>query len=230
MRHTLCRVKKDETVSLMSPATISQDKTSGRLAEPRQKRAVATRANVLVAVECIVAAEGAEAVTTTRVAEETGVAVGTIYRYFSDRDAMLLEAYDATVERIVGICHAAIEALPQDGDVNAAARDLLSLYLNAAQAIPAHRGLLAAMRRLRPTESAVTGGDDRIVTEIIAPFLARFSLMSAVEPVRLRLMSTVIGTLVDLYLVTPDAKDRDHLRGEIDAHMLFMLARAAIPR
>lgn len=211
----------------MSTATTLEARTTGRTAEPRQKRALATRANVLAAVEAIVAAEGAEAVTTTRIAEETGVAVGTIYRYFADRDAMLLETYDATVARIITICHRALETLPSDVDMNEAARGLLSVYLDAAEAIPAHPGLLAAMRRLRPVESATTGAEDRVVTEIIAPFLSRFAPLAAIEPVRLRLMSTVIGTLVDLYLVTPDATDREHVRSEIEAHVLFMLDRAS---
>ena len=204
-----------------------ETKTPGRIAEPRQKRALATRANVLAAVEAIVAIEGAEAVTTTRIAEETGVAVGTIYRYFADRDAMLLEAYDATVARIIAICHGALETLPSDVDMNEAACGLLSIYLDAAEAIPAHPGLLAAMRRLRPVESAATGTEDRVVTEIIAPFLARFAPLAAIEPMRFRLMSTVIGTMVDLYLVMPDATERDMLRTEIEAHVLFMVQRAS---
>ena len=88
----------------MSPST------AATMIAPRQTRAKKTRDALLGAVERIVAAEGAEAVTTTRIAVETGVAVGTIYRYFDGREALLLSAYDATVARIVASCGAIIVA------------------------------------------------------------------------------------------------------------------------
>ena len=56
--------------------------------------------------------DGAEAVTTTRVAQQSGVAVGTIYRYFTDRNELLLAAYDATVTRIVAACASSIGRHP----------------------------------------------------------------------------------------------------------------------
>ena len=195
------------------------------VAEPRQKRALETRAALLAAVERIVAAEGPEAVTTTRVAGESGTAVGTIYRYFADRDAMLLEAYDETVGRIVATCRAALETLPQELAVEEAAKQLLGVYLAAAEAIPSHSGLLAAMRRLRPVEADRPIEGDRIVTEIVAPFLARFGSGPA-DPLRFALMSALLGTMVDLYLVTPDLVGRAMLREEIEAHVVFMVRRA----
>lgn len=196
-----------------------------KIAEPRQRRAIETREGLLAAVERIIAAEGADAVTTTRVAAESGVAVGTIYRYFEDREAMLLAAYDATVVRVVGICHRALEELPGDAHIEAAARNLLDVYLSAAEAIPSHAGLLAAMRRLRPVEAGQSANEDRVVSELIAPFLARFAPASTGEPLRMHLMSTVIGTLVDLYLVTDDQDDRAMLRDELEAYVVFMVER-----
>ncbi|MCB2076512.1 MAG: TetR/AcrR family transcriptional regulator, partial [Novosphingobium sp.] len=112
---------------------------------PRQKRSLRTRAALLSAVEDLVAAEGSDAVTTTRIAAETGVAVGTIYRYFADREALLLAAYDETVGRVVAECNKALATLPEETLAPDAARSLLRCYLEAAEAIPAHAGLLRAM-------------------------------------------------------------------------------------
>jgi AcrR family transcriptional regulator len=194
--------------------------------EPRQQRAIETRASLLSAVEKIVAEEGPDAVTTTRVAAETGTAVGTIYRYFIDRDQMLLEAYDATVDRLVETCRSALEGMAPDAPVSEASRRLLDVYLSAADAIPSHAGLLGAMRRLRPLDAAIAANEDRVIDEIVAPFFTRFAPgASSSDPLRLHVVNTVIGTLVDIYLMTPDTDARAVLREEIEAHAMFMISR-----
>jgi AcrR family transcriptional regulator len=196
-----------------------------RYAPPRQKRALETRAALLAAVESLVAAEGYDAVTTTRVAAETGVAVGTIYRYFADRDALLLAAYDDTVGRIVARCRDVLEVLPADAPPAEAARVLLDRYLEAADTIPAHTGLLQAMRTIRPVAADQEANQDRVTREIFAPFLTRFAPGADASPAALHLMSVMTGTLVDLYLITRGEAERDWLRGEIEAHVAFMVGR-----
>lgn len=223
MRALLREVNKDETISYM------KDNTAPKGARPRQQRAIETRASLLAAVEAIVAEEGAPAVTTTRVAGDTGVAVGTIYRYFADRDAMLLAAYDETVGRLIDTCHAALENLPDDTPVEEAARHLLGVYLAAAEASPAHAGLLATMRLLRPVEIDRSATGDRVITDLVAPFFERFTPKKA-DPLRLQLMGATLGTMVDLYLVVPNAADRALLREEIEAHLIFMIERTVKDR
>jgi AcrR family transcriptional regulator len=56
---------------------------------PVQARSEDKLARVVRAAQTIVAAEGAEAATTTRIAKDSGVAVGTIYRYFQNREGVL---------------------------------------------------------------------------------------------------------------------------------------------
>jgi AcrR family transcriptional regulator len=198
--------------------------------EPRQPRALRTRARLLEAVEVLVAAEGPEAVTTTRVAAETGVSVGTIYRYFEDREALLLAAYDATVARIVEQCAAVLHELPADMPAAEAARILLFSYLEAAEAIPAHAGLLAAMRAIRPIEADQGGSNEvSIIGDLLAPFLAKFAPGAAADRSRLHFLNVLIGTMVDLYLVTPEPAERRRLRTEIDAHMQLALERTLKP-
>jgi AcrR family transcriptional regulator len=194
------------------------------IAAPRRKRGHETHAALLAAVERVVAAQGPDAVTTTRVAAETGVAVGTIYRYFADREALLLAAYDATVERIVTRCHDALEGLSLNASAEDAARILLRRYLEAAEAEPAHSGLLRAMRAIRPVAADQDANEDRVTAEIFAPFIARFAPSADTSPAALHLISVMIGTLVDIYLVS-DPSERVWLRGEIEAHVAFMVGR-----
>ena len=59
--------------------------------QPRQQRAAFTVAAIIEAARELLLKHGAEAVTTRQVAARAGVAVGTLYQYFPDRDAILLE-------------------------------------------------------------------------------------------------------------------------------------------
>jgi AcrR family transcriptional regulator len=56
---------------------------------PRQPRGKATLARMLDAADRLMAAEGADAVTTTRIAAEAGVSVGSVYRYLPHRGAII---------------------------------------------------------------------------------------------------------------------------------------------
>jgi AcrR family transcriptional regulator len=221
MRRLWTAVNKYETVSVMSP--------TGRSAQvvPRQPRALRTREALLAAVERLVVAEGHAAVTTTRLAAETGVSVGTIYRYFTDREALLLAAYDATVARIVEACAEALDDLPANIPASEAAGALLSGYLDAAEAIPAHAGLLGAMRAIRPIEADQQGENQAgIMGELILPFLKRYMPNAEmVDPVQLQFASALIGTMVDLYLVTGEASARRRMREEIEVHLGLIVKR-----
>src|SRR5690606_8775571 len=127
----------------MKPASKAKSSPSEQK-PPLQARAVETRAALLRAVEEIVVESGAEAVTTTSVAERATMSVGSLYRYFKDRNALLLAAYDGTVARISTICAERLGELPPDTPAGEAAHQLLNIYLDTAETIPAHPGLLRA--------------------------------------------------------------------------------------
>jgi len=65
---------------------------------PRQARSRQKLAQVLEAADRLLATEGADALTTTRVAAEAGVSVGALYQYLPDRDAIV----DLLAERYLG--------------------------------------------------------------------------------------------------------------------------------
>jgi AcrR family transcriptional regulator len=71
---------------------------------PRQARAREKLARVLEAADRLLAEEGVEALTTTRVAAAAGVSVGALYQYLPDRDAIteaLAEGYLARLEDLM---------------------------------------------------------------------------------------------------------------------------------
>lgn len=67
---------------------------------PRQARARQKLAKVLEAADRLLAAEGPEVLTTTRVAAEAGVSVGTLYQYLPDRDAIIDAVADRYLTRL----------------------------------------------------------------------------------------------------------------------------------
>ncbi|MEO3389196.1 TetR/AcrR family transcriptional regulator [Mesorhizobium sp. CAU 1741] len=202
-----------------------KDNVAPKIAEPRQRRAIATRAGLLETVEAIVIAEGIDAVTTTRVAAESGVAVGTIYRYFADRDAMLLAAYDDHVARLVEKCRHALQVLHEDTRPEEAASHILDVYLAGAQAMPAHAGLLNAMRQLRPIAADRPYDGDRILAELFVPFFSRFERTANASPLRFKMMNALLGALVDFYLISPEPEVQAIVREEIEAHLMLMISR-----
>ncbi len=55
---------------------------------PRQQRARDKHERILDAADLLLAADGAETLTTTRIAAQAGVAVGSVYAYFADKEAI----------------------------------------------------------------------------------------------------------------------------------------------
>jgi AcrR family transcriptional regulator len=173
-----------------------------------------------------VAAEGCEAVTTTRVAAESGVAVGTIYRYFHNREALLLAAYDDTVERIGRSCIDHLADMEPMLEPQAAINSLIDCYLAAAESIPAHASLLREMQHLRPVAEDRAKDDGDVATSILMPFLRRYGIGNAnLGPGHLLVVYTLMATLVDLYLITEDAETRANIRADLQAYALFAFSR-----
>ncbi len=74
---------------------------------PQQPRSQAKIDQAVDAADRLLARDGANAVTTTRVAAEAGIAVGTVYRYFPDKEAL----FDALAARCLARFESLMDAL-----------------------------------------------------------------------------------------------------------------------
>jgi len=68
--------------------------------EPKQQRSRQTVEAVLEAVQRVLRREGAEAITTNRVAEAAGVSIGSLYQYFPDKQAIFMALHERHVEGV----------------------------------------------------------------------------------------------------------------------------------
>jgi AcrR family transcriptional regulator len=66
---------------------------------PKQGRSVETRTRILEAAARVFASQGYGRGTTNRIADEAGLSVGSLYQYFPNKDAILVELARAHVEQ-----------------------------------------------------------------------------------------------------------------------------------
>jgi AcrR family transcriptional regulator len=66
--------------------------------EPRQVRSYETRARILDAARRVFATHGYSAGTTNRIAAEASLSVGSLYQYFPNKDAILVELVEAHLD------------------------------------------------------------------------------------------------------------------------------------
>ncbi len=94
------------------------------------QRALA-RTALLEAAEDVAAARGIEATTIAAIAERAGVAVGTLYNYFSDRDTLLASLFKMRREQLLPRMHAAAreaQRLPFERRLRAFLAVVLGIY------------------------------------------------------------------------------------------------------
>lgn len=107
--------------------------TEKKRRNPKQARARATVDAILEAAFQILESDGLTHLTTSRIADRAGVSIGTLYQYFPDREAILLEMgqrhSDAMREKITSI----LLDTPDTGNVRAIVRALMEGVQGSAE-------------------------------------------------------------------------------------------------
>ncbi|MEO1243451.1 MAG: TetR/AcrR family transcriptional regulator [Pseudomonadota bacterium] len=186
--------------------------SSSREKKPSQKRAVKTRAKILSAVESLVEKKPGEFVTSSEIASEAGVAVGTLYRYFDDASAAILKAYDRAHERVNGCWFQGLSKLT-DLSSEDAARAFLKTYRTCARRERAYVPLLILARKIRPAAVEFEANVD--TPESHRAFANIFQISPTKEKLAaIRLLKFVTLQLMDAYF-TARADDQSAIRDEI---------------
>lgn len=148
---------------------------------PRQQRAKSSVETVLEAAAQVLEASGRDGFNTNAVAERAGVSIGTLYRYFPDKRAVLC----ALAARETAAHRDAVMAILEDGEVGVARdRAIIRAFINAfgrrsrARRIAvsellaqADHGELAA--KFAAVEASMTDAEGRPLTRMQAFVLGR---------------------------------------------------------
>jgi AcrR family transcriptional regulator len=109
----------------------------GRHGLSREEVLASQRSRLLVAMAEVVAERGYAKTSVAHVIKEAGVSRETFYEQFSDKEDCFLAAYDAAVERVIGVMRAGFGEAEPDEDLRARADRVLRAYLEAMREEPA---------------------------------------------------------------------------------------------
>jgi len=175
--------------------------------EPRQRRAHETRARILAAAREVFEEHGYAHGTTNRIAEAAGLSVGSLYQYFPNKDAILVELVDLHIEAGAAVV---LGALPptSDGWADVPLERIIGPVVDAMVTLHAdgrelHRVLFEEAPR--PSEQlARLRTLERDLTQMVAGLLADHPEVTAPDPaLAARLTIDAIESLV--HRITTDS-------------------------
>lgn len=185
--------------------------------QPRQARAQQTVNAILEATVQILDREGFDAATTTRIAEVAGVSIGSLYQYFSHRDAVLNALQDREFERTLSF----MQRVLAEGNLDVAPRKTVSAVLEGlADLYMRSPGLhrVLAIDGLRVAKAGRVHAFDLRVIDLIRHFLSATKapiVRSNVEAVAFILYQSVRATMLAHLLERPPGLDAERLIEEL---------------
>lgn len=198
--------------------------------KPQQARAQQTVNAILEATVQVLEREGPEAATTTRIAEVAGVSVGTLYQYFSHRDAI----FDALQEREFTKAITLTQAILSEDNLPKSPREVVRscvegmLQLHAAYP-GVHRVL--AMEGLRATKADRLQSFDLRIIGLVRHFLSatgasvRRKNVDAAAFIAFQCVRAVI--LASLLETSPGLNDATMLEELVDLLMRYLVEEEA---
>lgn len=145
---------------------------------PAQSRSQATVDALLTATACVLAERGFARTTTNRIAEVAGVNIGTLYRYFPSKDALLGALIDRELEPLARRLERAVEQTRGES-LKTAVRQFFLAALEGHRLDPrVHRELLeqvgrsGRLERVVQIERQIGGLLDELVRSRLRPSLA----------------------------------------------------------
>lgn len=107
---------------------------------PQQGRSRARLQHILQAADRLLERDGLEALTTTLIAEEAGISVGSLYKYFADRHAILAALAAHYAEEFAGLMQSFADEAATAGSDDLPG-DVIDAYVALYRARPGHRAL-----------------------------------------------------------------------------------------
>jgi AcrR family transcriptional regulator len=185
--------------------------------QPQQARAQETVRAILEATVQILDSEGLDAATTTRIAEVAGVSIGSLYHYFSHRDAILGALQVREFERTLALVERVLADSNIDQDptetVRAVLHGLSGLYTSCTGL---HRVL--AIEGLRVAKAERVHAFDLRVIQVIRHFLTATNAPIArrnVDAAAFVVYQSIRATMLAHLLERPPGLDTESLIEEL---------------
>lgn len=169
---------------------------------PVQSRARKTRAGLLAAGERLFASAGYEGATAKAIAAEAGVATGSFYQYFTDKDSLLHELARERSARLLAHGREAFAQVNERAELEmdspaarAALRGVIEVVLKLHQD---DRGLHAVLEQRRLTDpvlAEIMRGAERAYQEMLMMVLTQSGFAGDVEATAFTLLYMVEGVI-----------------------------------
>jgi len=169
--------------------------------------------------------EGSDAATTTRIAAVAGISIGTLYQYFSHRDAILDALQDREFERAMGLVEKILADPRNVRTPSQTAREIVVGLLELYAAAPGlHRVL--AIEGLRVVKAGRVHAFDVRVIAVIRQFLATMGprvRRDNVDAASFVVYQSVRATMLARLLESPPGVSDDVLVAEVTDMLLSYL-------
>ncbi|MGR0159395.1 TetR/AcrR family transcriptional regulator [Paenarthrobacter nitroguajacolicus] len=202
---------------------------------PKIVDAEARRHEVVQAVFRIIASDGLERASLREVADEAGLAVGSVRHYFASSDELLVFSFGAVIDRIAGRLEKALvsveEASPESSEQNNAVLNLLGQFLPLDEELAVDACVWMAFRhaaRIKPVLAAEAERSHRAVAAVVGRLImllspggadAQQTLVTEAE----RLLATMDGLCMHA-LLQPEWMTAEMCSDVLTAHLRSLKA------
>ena len=146
--------------------------------KPQQQRAIETTNRILEAAYDIVAFDGYQALTTNSVAERAGVNIRSVYRYFEDKNAIILHLAQKERDARALAFGEKFRDLVGEQNIESWVQDTLRIALNFRMADPRANSLYKILRALPEFEEFTRQADAEIAEGLGRAIRLRFPSIS----------------------------------------------------
>jgi AcrR family transcriptional regulator len=195
---------------------------SDRITRPSQARSRITFDRILSVAKEIIVEQGIAALNTNLVAERAGINIGTVYHYFPDKIAILLELSKADRDLRSSYIIDKVSELPSAPDIENWVHEVVELTYKLRTDHPATIELRRAIRSIPELLNADRIRNEEVVTRLNTLYSVRFPNAT---PARRKMVARVnyetLSGLLDAYGddVTHDKEFYSEVASMIVAHM-----------
>ena len=193
-----------------------------RITRPSQARSRITFDRILSVAKEIIVEQGIAALNTNLVAERAGINIGTVYHYFPDKIAILLELSKADRDLLSSYIIDKVSELPSAPDLENCVHEVVELTYKLRKDHPATVELRRAIRSIPELLDADRIRNEEVVTRLNTLYSVRFPNASpARRKMVVRVNYETLTGLLDTYRddITHDKSFYTEVASMIVAHM-----------